>query len=87
VEGLAEAGGTAIERFELSPGHAPGCACCQPRSAAASGLDRLFQRRARGEIPFFRRVLAVTATAEGEMAVWTAIRSDPLVSARFRLEG
>ena len=76
-----------VERFEPSPPlHAAGCACCGGRSATSVALDRLFQRRVRGEVPFFRRVLAVTETPEGDMAVWTALRTDPVAAARFRLE-
>jgi hypothetical protein len=75
------------ESFTPEPtGHAPGCACCVARGPAAIALDRLFQRRARGEVPFFRRVIAVTASPEGDLAVWSALRDDPLASARFRLD-
>ena len=87
VEGQLAATGAAVERFEVAVGHAAGCACCLPRSAAAAALDRLFQARARGAVPFFRQVLAVTATEAGDMAVFEALRTDPLVSARFRLDG
>ena len=77
----------AAARFvAASAEHAPGCACCVARSAAAVALNKLFQARARGTVPFFRRVLAVTASAEGEMEVWAAVRGDPLVSGRFRVE-
>jgi hypothetical protein len=65
--------------------HVAGCACCVARGPAAVALDRLFQRRARGEVGFFRRVVVVTATAEGDMEVWSALRNDPVASARFRL--
>lgn len=76
----------AWESFLPVPGaHVPGCACCVARGPAAVALDRLFQRRARGEVGFFRRVVVVTATAEGDMEVWSALRNDPLASARFRL--
>ena len=64
--------------------HPAGCLCCTPRSAAAESLGRLFVQRARGEVAFFRRVLVVMDTA-GEAAVRTALQSDPVVSARFRL--
>lgn len=89
---LVEGGGVPVgehpsEVFAVgAPGHAPDCACCAPRSEAAAALNRLFQRRARGEVPFFRKVVAVTATPEGDLAVWTALRSDPVASARFRAE-
>src|SRR4051794_36122212 len=73
--------------FEVNgPGHAPGCSCCAPRSSAALALNGLFQARAWGEVPFFRRVLAVTRSPEGDLAVWAAVRSDPLAAGRFRLE-
>lgn len=76
-------GGAAGESFEAT--HAVGCECCGPRSPAAVALDRLFQRRVRGEMDFFRRVVAVTRTVEGAMAVWAAVRNDPVASARYRL--
>ena len=66
--------------------HPAGCACCLPRSAASLALNELFQARARGAVPFFRRVLAVTPSAEGEMELWAAVQGDPIVSGRFRIE-
>lgn len=85
IEGAAGSGGDR-EGFVPMPGaHAAGCACCVARGPAAVALDRLFQRRARGEIGFFRRVVVVTATVEGDMEVWSALRNDPVASARFRL--
>lgn len=65
--------------------HAPGCACCLPRGAAAEALTRLFLDRVRGRVPQFRAVLAAVSGAEGEAAVRDAVASDPLVSGRFRL--
>ena len=35
-----------------------GCACCAPRNAAGRALASLLQSRARGQTPFFRRVVA-----------------------------
>lgn len=72
--------------FVLEP-HGAGCACCGVQNAVGAALNRLFQQRARGEVPFFRRVVAQTTTAEGDLAVWSALRDDPVASARFRLEG
>jgi len=80
-EGVPVPPGSAVERI-AAPAHAPGCACCVPRAALAAALHRLFVRRARGEVPFFRRIV-VAAEAE---AVAAAL-ADPLVAARFRLEG
>ena len=64
-------------------GHVPGCACCRPRSRVAAELGRMFLARARGEVPFFRRVVADAADAA---AVRAALAGDVLVAARFRLE-
>lgn len=88
IEGDAAApAGAASARFALGPSeHAPDCACCAPRGPASLALNQLFQARARGEVPFFRRVLAVTESADAEMAIWAALRADPLVSGRFRME-
>ncbi len=87
VEGVPGVAERPAEGFtpEVS-GHAPGCSCCAARSPAALALDRLFQRRARGEVTFFRRVIAVTSSPEGDMAVHAALQNDPVASARFRLD-
>lgn len=86
IEGDAHSAAQPAEHFTpQSTAHAPNCACCAARGPAAIALGRLFQRRARGEIPFFRRVIALTESPEGDMAVWSALRDDPLASARFRL--
>ena len=62
--------------------HAPGCACCLPRPPVAAALGGLFLARARGEVPFFRRVVVVVAD---DVQIRTEIAGDPLVSGRFRL--
>ena len=49
-----------------------------------AGVAALFLRRARGEIPFFRRVLAVARTPAGRAAILAALTDDPVVSGRFR---
>ncbi len=69
-----------------APGHAAGCACCVARGGAGVALGRLFERRAREEVAFFRRVLVVADEA-GRVAVVEALLGDPLASGRFRLEG
>ena len=66
-----------------APGHAAGCVCCQPRNAAAQALGALFLRRARGEVGWFRQVLAVTGPTEAAL-VRAALQTDPLTMARFR---
>ena len=83
--GAASPPGIPLGQFTPDAGHPAGCACCAARQAAALALDRLFLQRARGEIPFFRRVAAVLATERGEASLRAALASDPIVSARFRL--
>ena len=77
--------GAPVARLQLParPPHPAGCACCVPRSPAADALSRLFLARARGEMPFFRRVLVV-GSAVAEAAVRQALAQDPVLLARFR---
>ena len=83
---LVEGAGKPARAFEsFDAAHAIGCACCGARSPVAIALDRLFQRRVRGQIDFFKSVVAVTTTADGDLAVWAAVRNDPVASARYRL--
>ena len=76
---------TALGQFTPDADHPAGCTCCAARQAAALALDRLFLQRARGEVPFFRRVAAVLATERGEASLRAALASDPVVAARYRL--
>jgi hypothetical protein len=88
IEGGAPApSGHAVARFVLpeAPTHPIGCACCLPRGPVAEALTRLFLTRVRGEVGFFRAVLALPASEAGEAAIRAALADDPLVSARFRL--
>jgi len=88
IEGSQRVQRPAVAHFEVAERqHAPGCACCAPLSPVAFALRALFQARAKGDVPFFRRVVAVTRTEEGDVAVWSAIRNDPLTAGRFRLAG
>ncbi len=64
-------------------GHAPGCSCCAPRSEAARALASLVQARARGEVPFFRRVVACTATEAGRAALEAALAGDAVVASCY----
>jgi len=81
-EGVAVAEGITVERVGRPRfGHRPGCACCAPPAALAEALNRLFIRRARAEVAFFRRVAIALPRAELDRAF-----ADVLVSARFRIE-
>lgn len=88
IEGDAPAPpGHAMARFVLpeKPAHPIGCACCLPRGPVAEALTKLFLARVRGEVAFFRAVVALPASAAGAAAIRAALADDPLVSARFRL--
>jgi hypothetical protein len=77
--------GRAAVFFDVDSGHAPGCGCCGPRGAAGRALARALHGRARGDLPFFRRVVAVVVTQAGRAQVEAAVRDDPVASACFRL--
>jgi hypothetical protein len=80
--------GHVMARFRMGPsliGHPFGCACCMPRGPVAEALARLFLARARGEVAFFRSVVAVVATPAGEAAVRAALAEDQVSAGRFRL--
>ncbi len=63
-------------------GHAPGCPCCAPRSAATRALTALFHARARGEIASFRRLfIAVEAARVGPLR--EAFAEDRFLAARY----
>jgi len=86
IEGDAPAPpGMAVARFTAGPRpwHALGCACCVPRAAAAAALGRLYLARARGEVSFFRRVVAVVSDPD---AVRAALAADTLAAGRFRID-
>ena len=89
IAGDAAAAGGAVAWFDASAatGHAAGCACCMPRHAAGQALSRLLLARARGEVRFFRRVVAVVPEAAARQAVLDALTGDPIASGCFRLEG
>jgi hypothetical protein len=86
IEGDAPAPpGRTVARFATGPRpwHALGCACCAPRAEAAAALGRLYLARARGEVAFFRRVVAVV---KDPAAVRAALAEDALAAGRFRLD-
>jgi hypothetical protein len=89
IEGDAQAAGAAVARFVMPArlgGHPVGCACCAPRGPVATALGALFLARARGELKWFRSVVAVTRSAAGEAAVRAALVDDVVTAARFREE-
>lgn len=84
IEGDGEAPpGRVVVRLaaEVGANHMAGCVCCVPRSAAGSALAGLFLARGRGDVGYFRRVMAVTADPA---AIIAAIDDDLLASGWFR---
>ncbi len=64
--------------------HPAACACCAGRSPAAAALDRLFQARVRGAVPWFARVVALPSTEAGRAEIAAALSGDAVTAARFR---
>lgn len=70
--------------FDAAPLHPIACTCCTGRSDAALALDRLFQGRARGTLPWFKRVIAIVPNPEAQAAIRAALAEDALTAARYR---
>ena len=64
-----------------------GCICCTVRSDLIDTLCSLFMRRLRGEIPEFDRVVIETTGLADPAPVLHTLMSNPLVAARYRLDG
>jgi len=84
---VAAAGDAAAQFTPVAARHAMGCVCCAGRSPAAQALDQLFQRRARGQCPWFDRVLALVRSPAGAAMLADALAEDVLTRARFRAAG
>lgn len=63
-----------------------GCLCCTVRGDLIETMGRLFLRRAKGEIPFFRRLLIETTGLADPAPILHTLMTDPLVAARYRLD-
>ena len=64
-----------------------GCLCCTVRGELVESLRSLFLRRARGEIPYFRRVIIETTGLADPAPILQTLTADPVVAARYRLDG
>lgn len=64
-----------------------GCLCCTIREDLTRTLRDLLGRRARGEIPAFRRVIIETTGLADPAPILHTLIVDPLGAAAFRLEG
>jgi G3E family GTPase len=74
---------TATEDFVLLKS---GCVCCSVRSDLIDTLRDLFLRQMRGKIEFDRVVIETTGLADPAPVLHT-LTGDPLVTARYRLDG
>ncbi len=64
-----------------------GCICCSVRSDLADTLRSLFQRRVRRQVGEFDRVIIETTGLAEPAPILQTLMTDPIVSARFRLDG
>ncbi|HVJ51482.1 MAG TPA: GTP-binding protein [Aliidongia sp.] len=64
-----------------------GCVCCTIRSDLADTLRELFQKRVRGQIPDFERVVLETTGLADPAPILHTLISDPITEARYRLDG
>ena len=63
-----------------------GCLCCTVRGDLIETMGRLFLRRAKGEIPAFRRLLIETTGLADPAPILHTLMTDPLVASRYRLD-
>jgi G3E family GTPase len=64
-----------------------GCVCCSVRSDLIDTLRSLFLRRVRGQVIEFDRVVVETTGLADPAPVLHTLTGDPLVIARYRLDG
>jgi len=64
-----------------------GCLCCTIRGDLIDTLRSLFKRRAKGQVPPFRRVVIESTGLADPAPILHTLISDPLVADRFRLDG
>jgi G3E family GTPase len=64
-----------------------GCLCCTVRGDLVNALRDMYLKRVRGEVPEFDRVVIETTGLADPAPVLHTLMNDPLVAARFRLDG
>ena len=64
-----------------------GCLCCTVKGDLIDSLRRLFLQRVRGEVPEFERVVIETTGLADPAPIIHTLMADPLVAARYRLDG
>lgn len=64
-----------------------GCLCCTVRGDLVDTLRDLFLKRVRGQVPEFDRIVIETTGLADPAPVLHTLMTDPLIAARFRLDG
>jgi len=64
-----------------------GCLCCTVRNDLVQTLRMLFKRRARREVPAFRRVVIETTGLADPAPILHTLMTDPVLAEWFRLDG
>lgn len=64
-----------------------GCVCCTVRSDLVTTLRDLFLKRVRGVVPEFTRMVIETTGLADPAPILHTLMTDPLLSARYRLDG
>ena len=75
---------TATEDFVLLKS---GCVCCSVRRDLIDTLRSLFLKRVRGQVAEFDRVVIETTGLADPAPILHTLTGDPLVTARYRLDG
>jgi len=64
-----------------------GCLCCTVRGDLVKALHTLMFRRARGEVPLFKRMVIETTGLADPAPILHTLITDPFIAARYRLDG
>lgn len=64
-----------------------GCLCCTIRGDLIDAMRRLFKRRAKGEVPSFKRVVIETTGLADPAPILHTLMQDPVLTAVYRLDG
>jgi G3E family GTPase len=64
-----------------------GCLCCTVRGDLVETMRRLFKQRVQKEVPPFLRLVVETTGLADPAPILHSLMNDPLLSARFRLDG
>ncbi len=64
-----------------------GCLCCTIRGDLIDAMRRLYKRRAKGEVPPFKRVVIETTGLADPAPILHTLMQDPVLTAVYRLDG